>query len=219
MVFHESKDVVVIVMLTQTLEAGRERCAQYFPLDLEQASMILTENSIKSFATPEEEAEKVQVEEGTPVEPAIIEQPHSEGTASDEVYDASETITKTYATKEKIETAEAEGSATDQKVIEPLVMESAAQEEESDAFVTDQSGHKKTLQNIGKVTLLESWFDAKSGSQIRKPELTIGSESKIVWHFLFPGWADYSTPKSGDRDALLELIKLSASNQGLVIHV
>lgn len=129
MVFHETKDVAVIVMLTQTFEAGREKCAQYFPLDSEQASMILSE-------------------------------------------------------------------------------------EESDPFVTDDSSQEEAPKNIGKVTLLESTFDPKSRSEIRKLELTLGSESKIVWHFLFAGWADYSKPEGSDRVALLELIKLSAAKSG-----
>lgn len=126
MVFHESKEVGVIVMLTQTFEAGREKCAQYFPLDSEQASMIL---------------------------------------AADE----------------------------------------------PDPFVSDEKHHQKSPNVLGKITLLETTFDAKSRSEIRKIELTLGSESKIVWHFLFAGWADYSKPEGSDREALLELIKLSAS--------
>lgn len=126
MVFHESKEVGVIVMLTQTFEAGREKCAQYFPLHSEQASMIL---------------------------------------AADE----------------------------------------------PDPFVNDENHHQENPNVLGKVTLLETTFDAKSRSEIRKIELTLGSESKIVWHFLFAGWADYSKPEGSDREALLELIKLSAS--------
>ncbi|CAG7950660.1 unnamed protein product [Penicillium salamii] len=129
MVFHESKDVAVIVMLTQTFEAGREKCAQYFPLDEDSASMILT---------------------------------------------------------------------TD----------------DSDTFVNDESSQDEVPREIAKVVLLESMFDAKSRSEIRKLELTIGSDSKIVWHFLFAGWADYSRLEGSDREALLELIKLTASKSG-----
>lgn len=126
MVFHESKEVGVVVMLTQTFEAGREKCAQYFPLDSEQASMVL---------------------------------------AADE----------------------------------------------PDPFVSDKNGHQRDHDMLGRVTLLESTFDAKSRSEIRKLDLTFGSESKVIWHFLFAGWADYSKPEGSDRDALLELIRLSAS--------
>ncbi|KAJ5135596.1 uncharacterized protein N7515_004874 [Penicillium bovifimosum] len=124
MVFHESQEVGVVVMLTQTFEAGREKCAQYFPLDTEQASMVLLAEESEVLFDP-----SVQVEPGV----------------------------------------------------------------------------------LGRVTLLESTFDAKSRSEIRKLELAIGSESKIVWHFLFAGWADYSKPEGSDRQALLDLIKLSAS--------
>ncbi|EHA26086.1 hypothetical protein ASPNIDRAFT_46852 [Aspergillus niger ATCC 1015] len=124
MVFHESKDVAVIVMLTQTFEAGREKCAQYFPLHLDQASMFLG------------------------------------------------------------------------------------------AFVTDPNSQEEPPDNTGRITLLESTFDVKSRSEIRKLELTIGSETKIVWHFLFVGWPEYFKPEDDDREALLELIRLSASKSG-----
>ncbi len=35
MIWHETTDVAVIVMLTQVAESGREKCYQYFPLDVE----------------------------------------------------------------------------------------------------------------------------------------------------------------------------------------
>ncbi|KAJ6011406.1 hypothetical protein N7451_002818 [Penicillium sp. IBT 35674x] len=127
MVFHESKEVGVIIMLTQTVEAGREKCAQYFPLHQDQPSMDI-----------------------------LLEEPF-------------------------------------------------------DAYVGDESQPDDQPGILGKVTLLESFYDEKSCSEVRKLELTLGSESKIVWHFLFAGWADHCKPEGHDRQGLLELIKLSAS--------
>ncbi|KAJ5721784.1 protein-tyrosine phosphatase-like protein [Penicillium malachiteum] len=125
MVFQESMDVGVIVMLTQTFEMGREKCAQYFPLNSEDPVMDLSSDDSDPFVS-------------TPT--------------SDET-----------------------------------------------------SGPVKT------VTLLDYFFDEASRSEVRKLELTFGDETKIIWHFLFAGWADHCKPEGQDRDGLLELIKLSAS--------
>lgn len=130
MVFHESKEVAVIVMLTQTVEAGREKCAQYFPLDEQNASMVL-------------------------------------------------------------------------------------QVEETDPFINDEGHGRVNESMLGEITLLESTFDEESRSEIRKLKLTMGSQSKIVWHFLFAGWADYSKPEGADREGLLKLIKQTASKSTL----
>ncbi|OJJ61145.1 hypothetical protein ASPSYDRAFT_56522 [Aspergillus sydowii CBS 593.65] len=126
MVFHETDDVAVIVMLTQTMESGREKCAQYFPVSLENPSMLLRWDNNDPFVDGGED-----------------------------------------------------------------------QTEDEGAF--------------GQITLLESEWNTECRSEIRKLELTLGSESKTVWHFLFAGWADYSKPVGEDRDALLQLIELSAS--------
>lgn len=135
MVFHESDEIAVIVMLTQAVEAGKEKCAQYFPLDLEDPVMELPMG-----------------------------------------YDDS--------------TSSADDSNEDNE----------DNEEKTDA------------NNVsGSVTLLESYFDESCRSEVRKFELRLGTESKIVWHFLFGGWADFSKPEGEDREALLQLFQQTAA--------
>lgn len=138
MVFHESTDVGIVVMLTQTFESGREKCCQYFPLNADESPMPLYAN-------------------------------------------------------------------------------------QSDPYVNDGGHEKPNADNLlGTVKLLECSFDKTSRSEVRKLELTVGSQSKIVWHFLFAGWADFAKPEGEDREALLELTRLSASkctlNNPRVVH-
>lgn len=129
MISHETEDTAVIVMLTQTLEGGREKCAQYFPLSME-----------------------------TPV---------------------------------------LEVSSTD-----------------SDPFIDPDHETKINDHLYAVVTLLETTYDDELRSEIRKFELHTGQGSKIVWHYLFAGWSDYSKPEGADRDALLRLITATADKAG-----
>ena len=118
MIWQQTTDVAVIVMLTQTAEGGREKCFQYFPLDLD--------------------AEAIS--------------------------------------------------------IDPL-----------DTATSSLSG---------KVQLQEITNDERTRTTIRKLLLTVGAESRTVWHLLFSGWPDFEIPKGEDRAALLELLKLSATKSG-----
>lgn len=83
--------------------------------------------------------------------------------------------------------------------------------DEDDPFEHNEEYEQANDNIMGEVTLLESSFDQYSRSEVRKLRLTLANESKIVWHFLFAGWADYSKPEGEDREALLHLIELSAS--------
>ncbi|KAL8960638.1 MAG: hypothetical protein Q9193_002694 [Seirophora villosa] len=114
MIWQQTSDVAVIVMLTQTAEGGREKCFQYFPLN--------------------EETEAI--------------------------------------------------------TIDPI-----------------QSGDSAPA---GKVQLSEVHFDESSKSTVRRLVLTLGEQSKDIWHILFSGWPDFEVPQNGDRAALFELLRLSA---------
>lgn len=119
MIWQETKEVAVIVMLTQTAESGKEKCSQYFPLDADAGE-----------------------------------------------YE-----------------------------IEPL----------------DETNPGSS----GNVRFLESIDDEASRTTIRKLLLTIGDESRIVWHLLFCGWLDFAIPEGEDQAGLLELLKVSAQKNNI----
>src|SRR5436190_10643863 len=125
MIYHETGDTAVVVMLTQTFEGGKEKCTQYFPLDMEAPTLVFSPPQHHPFAD----------------------------------------------------------------------------------YGNDVEANKYLS---GKVTLLEHSYDKKSRSEIRKFDLSIGSGSKIVWHFFFGGWSDYTKPEGEDREALLQLTTLTA---------
>ncbi|KAL8816109.1 MAG: hypothetical protein Q9223_004826 [Gallowayella weberi] len=62
----------------------------------------------------------------------------------------------------------------------------------------------------GRVKLTEVHFDEASKSTVRKLLMSLGEESKVIWHILFSGWPDFDVPQNENRAALFELLKLSS---------
>lgn len=119
MVAHEVKSPAVVVMLTQTHEAGREKCFQYYPLSAEESPLVFP---------PDEEI--------------------------------------------------------------------------PDGFE-------------GEVVLESVDEDVKSRSEVRRLRLRTTADGaevvdKEIHHFLFSGWPDFLIPEGDDRQALVELIRVSA---------
>lgn len=128
MLQEQTGEKAVVVMLTQTHEAGREKCFQYYPLAAEESPMVL--------------------------------QP---------------------------DTAEVEGAEGDKQA--PL----------------------------GEVELLDVQQNQKTRSEVRRLRLHLNdgdgggrSIEKEIHHLLFSGWPDFLIPEGDDREAMIELIRLSA---------
>ncbi|KAI7604320.1 hypothetical protein KC346_g11514 [Hortaea werneckii] len=70
---------------------------------------------------------------------------------------------------------------------------------------------------VGEVELLDVQQDQKTRSEIRRLRLRLndgdgggGSKEKEIHHLLFSGWPDFLIPEGDDREAMIELIRLSA---------
>ncbi|KAI9747721.1 MAG: hypothetical protein M1815_003940 [Lichina confinis] len=113
MVWDETPDPAVIVMLTQTRESGKDKCSQYFPDSLDDDTIAIDD-----------------------------------------------------------------------------------EDDSGDEFkATVRLSHIET--------------DATARTIVRRLTLTVGDASKTVWHLLFAAWPDFSIPEGDDRQAMLELVRLS----------
>ncbi|KAJ9622977.1 tyrosine protein phosphatase 1 [Knufia peltigerae] len=167
-------DVGAIVMLTQLYEGAKEKCAQYFPWDMQNPTLKLPAH--EESEESKEDAAGDSASDGDPFfdSPEVSADTDSLGTDS--------------------------GSA-----------DSNPQKDDADG-VEGQ---------CGTVTLLSINYDAKIGCEVRQLQLTIGDESKVIYHYLFNGWPDFGKPEAEDRRALLELTKISkrvAGDSPRVVH-
>ncbi len=159
-------DVGVVVMLTQHIEGHKEKCAQYYPIDMENPTLILP-----THEEGDEDGEAGPTDDGDP-------------------------FLDTYS-----ESADTDSVGTDSEVSQP----------------SDAIGEAQNAQEQGKedsVTLLSSQYDSNIGCEVRKLRLTIGEESKTIYHYYFGGWPDFAKPEAEDRAALLELTRVSKSVAG-----
>lgn len=62
----------------------------------------------------------------------------------------------------------------------------------------------------GELSYTETASGTGPNTVARKLQLTFGSKTKTVWHFLFTAFPDFGVPEDQDRAELLELVKLSA---------
>lgn len=162
-------DVGVIVMLTQHYEGNKEKCAQYYPSDMSNPTIILPAH--------EDEDEDGSTETEDDGDPFL----DSAGMSAD----------------------------TDGLGIDSEADPEQPTEDEGEAKCsTEEQGQS------GSVALLSFNYDANIGCEVRKLRLTIGEESKLIYHYFFSAWADFQKPEAEDRMALIELAKVSKSVAG-----
>lgn len=159
-------DVGIVIMLTQHVEGNKEKCAQYYPVDKDNATMTLS-------AHEDEESD-----EG--LEPTADGDPFLDISAI---------------------SADADGVGTDSE---------ASQIPDAEPDDTESREQGKS----GSVTLVSMHHDSRTGCEVRKLHLTIGNESKMIYHYFFNSWPDFGKPEAEDRTALLELTRVSKAVAG-----
>ena len=66
----------------------------------------------------------------------------------------------------------------------------------------------------GSVEMILLKHDALTGSEVRELKLTIGHQTKTIYHYLYARWPDFGKPEADDRIALLELMRVSKGVAG-----
>lgn len=179
-------DVGVIIMLTQHFEGNKEKCAQYYPADMDNPMLILPlhEEGDEGEARSADDGEPVSIT-GEQLEPVDDgERRHVD--EGDPFLD--------FRTKDD----DADSLGTDSEAPQT----SAANDEANKQSQRDS------------VTLLSTGYDAKVGCEVRKLQLTIGNEAKTIYHYYFGGWPDFGIVDVEDRMALIELTRVSKAVAG-----
>ena len=198
MIWHETGPVGVIVMLTQTHEAGREKCFEYFPAALKDESPDFK-------PLPEEPTTKAPPE--TPQEVTVVIQPDDQELipARDSSQSAAEAASPSISVPTSpaaSQNAISDVSETDTTPSSPPPKTHTIHFKPS-ASSTEDSFHLN-------ITLQSSAYDMRTRSTVRQIQLTSGAETKTVHHYLFNGWPDFQTPEGEDRAALVELCQATA---------
>ncbi|KEF62203.1 uncharacterized protein A1O9_00175 [Exophiala aquamarina CBS 119918] len=164
-------DVGVIIMLTRLYEGHKEKCAPYYPADLENPKIVLP-----AYEDSVEEEHDGDQDDGDPFLDSLLL------------------------------SADTDSPRTD----------SETNEDSSDGEKSSEEAR-----GSGVVTLLSSTYDQRLKSEVRRLRLTVGNETKEIYHYLYNGWPDFGKPEADDRLALIELINVSrgvAKGSPRIIH-
>lgn len=227
MIWHETQSVGVIVMLTQTREAGREKCFEYFP------SLLKDDAPAAASSGPVERESPISAVGASAEVPVIVETPvdytHPPMTIDPTV--TSKTTTTLEPSLDPNPTTASSISHDETKSLNDAYSQSPPESEtlsQSPPSPAPGSPPKRHSIHIGSsppssplpsgaaddfhltVNLQNIHYDAHTRSTVREFQLTSSTTTKTVWHYLFNGWPDFLVPEGEDKAALLELCKITA---------
>lgn len=95
----------------------------------------------------------------------------------------------------------------------------------SEAAATSQDNQEQPSEveetPAGTVALVSVRNDASVGAEVRELKLTIGEQSKTIYHYLYSHWPDFGKPENEERAALMRLMKVSkqtAKESPRIVH-
>ncbi|PSR90904.1 protein-tyrosine phosphatase-like protein [Coniella lustricola] len=183
MVVEQLESPAVMVMLTETHEAGMEKCYPYFPRSPNDA--------------PLEVGRKNEFGDGFR---ASVRCETIEPTEAGDAIELRKLVIRVYKNKPRNETAVNSGliASENKQVVETATTTASV----------DESGDVNMLSPAVKPAELEEGTAAAGNdSGSAKPEEEY--EERIVWHFLYRKWPDFGVPALQDLDSFFTLMRLS----------